>query len=42
MYLALVSIEESGSAEHTGYGGYNHWDDDDDEFEDNNSGSNEE
>ncbi len=33
LYLALVSIEESGSAEYTGYG-YNHWDEEDeDEFE---------
>jgi len=35
LYLALVSIEERGSAEHTGGGYYNHWDrhDVDDEYE---------
>jgi len=33
LYLALVSIEESGSAEHIGGGYYKHWDDDDEEDE---------
>lgn len=38
IHLALVSVEESGSAEHSGYGGYGrsrrYWDDEeDDEFE---------
>lgn len=35
LYLALVSIEESGSAEHIGGGYYNHWnnDEDEDDFE---------
>jgi predicted 2-oxoglutarate/Fe(II)-dependent dioxygenase YbiX len=34
LYLALVSIEESGSAEYIGGGYYNRWDQDDDEDED--------
>jgi len=35
LYLALISIEESGYAEHTGGGYYNHWNnnEEDDEYE---------
>ncbi len=34
LYLALISVEESGSAEYTGYGYHSHWDDDSNDADD--------